>query len=47
MVCFVFGVFKGVGEGVMEMLCVECMDKGVFVNFDDFVNCINLCLFNK
>ena len=44
---FALGALKGVGEGAMEMLCVERAGKGKFVSLDDFANRINPRLLNK
>ncbi len=44
---FALGALKGVGEGAMEMLCVERAEKGAFANLDDLANRINPRLLNK
>ncbi len=44
---FALGGLKGVGEGAMEMLCVERTENGPFTNLDDLANRINPRLLNK
>ena len=44
---FALGGLKGVGEGAMEMLCIERTENGAFANLDDLANRIDPRLLNK
>ncbi len=44
---FALGALKGVGEGAMELLCVERLQNGDFSGLDDFANRVSARLLNR